>query len=56
LYGWGLVNAARAAVPCTGDLDTDRDVDGTDMWEFIAGGSFGNITAFAASFGRTACW
>jgi subtilisin family serine protease len=56
LYGWGLVNAARAAVLCTGDLDTDRDVDGTDLWELIAGGSYGNIGAFSVSFGRTGCW
>jgi subtilisin len=36
LYGWGLVNAARAAVPCGGDFDPDGDVDGSDLAAWIA--------------------
>ena len=55
LYGWGLVNAARAAVPCTGDSELDGDVDGSDLAEMIANPSRAAVAKFAASFGRTGC-
>ena len=41
--------------PCYGQYDPDTDVDGSDLWKFIASGSFGSIGDFAASFGRTNC-
>jgi hypothetical protein len=55
LYGWGLVNAARAAVPCTGDSEPDGDVDGRDLAELIADSSGASLEKFAASLGRTGC-
>jgi subtilisin family serine protease len=55
LYGWGLVNAARAAVPCTGDSEPDGDVDGSDLAELIADSSGASLGKFAASLGRTGC-
>jgi subtilisin len=55
LYGWGLVNAARAAVPCAGDSEPDSDVDGTDLAVLIAYPADVAADKFAASFGRTAC-
>jgi subtilisin len=55
IYGWGLVNAARAAVPCTGDFDPDADVDGSDLAALIANPALANLTTFAQNFGRNAC-
>jgi subtilisin len=58
LYGWGLVNAARAAVPCIGDSETDGDVDGSDLAAWIAAGPpvVGiDTTVFARNFGRNTC-
>jgi subtilisin len=60
LYGWGLVNAARAAVPCEGDLEPDGDVDGRDLADLVGAlvaGSKGIdvLAAFATDFGRTEC-
>ena len=40
---------------CFGQLDADTDVDGSDLWDYIADGSFADIGSFAASFGRTNC-
>ncbi len=40
---------------CVGDSEPEGDVDGTDLWEFIAGGCFEDIADFAASFGHTDC-
>jgi subtilisin len=60
LYGWGLVNAARAAVPCEGDFDEDGDMDGRDLADLLAALAAGvkgidAVGPFAASFGRTGC-
>lgn len=55
LFGWGLVNAARAAVPCSGDLDGDGDVDGSDLAALIGNPGQIGIPAFAASFGTGTC-
>ena len=55
LYGWGLVNAARAAVPCKGDFESDGDVDGGDLAALIANLSLADLAAFAGSFGQNAC-
>jgi subtilisin family serine protease len=57
LYGWGMVNAARAAVPCEGDTEPDRDVDGSDLAAWIATGppAGTNVPTLAANFGRTSC-
>jgi YD repeat-containing protein len=43
------------APPCWGSQGGDGDVDGSDLWSYIAGGSFADITVFANSFGRTNC-
>ena len=42
--------------PCEGDLDEDKDVDGSDLTVFAAGGG-GDITLeeLATDFGRTDC-
>jgi hypothetical protein len=40
---------------CWGGQGGDGDVDGSDLWNYIAGGSFADLSAFAASFGRTNC-
>jgi subtilisin family serine protease len=42
LYGWGLVNAARAAVACKGDGERDGDVDGSDLAMFLGHYAAGN--------------
>lgn len=55
LYGWGLVNAARAAVACKGDFEPDGDVDGMDLAMLIANLSLADFPAFAWSFGQNAC-
>jgi subtilisin len=55
LYGWGLVNAARAAVPCQGDFEPDGDVDGSDLAALIANPALLDIPTFAQSFGRNTC-
>jgi subtilisin len=60
LYGWGLVNAARAAVPCEGDFDGDGDMDGRDLADLIAALAAGvkgidAVGAFATDFGRAGC-
>jgi subtilisin family serine protease len=55
LYGWGLVNAARAAVPCTGDFEHDGDVDGSDLAALIASSNLLSTTTFAINFGRNVC-
>ena len=41
---------------CVGNLEGQNgDVDGMDLAAYIAGGSFGDLPSFAASFGRTDC-
>jgi subtilisin len=55
LYGWGLVNAARAAVPCTGDFEHDGDVDGSNLATLITTPGQLDIKTFAQNFGRNAC-
>lgn len=55
LFGWGLVNAARAAVPCTGDSEPDGDVDGSDLAALIVGLLAAPLAKFAAGLGRTGC-
>jgi subtilisin len=55
LYGWGLVNAARAAVPCIGDFEPDGDVDGKDLAALIGNPSLLGLPTFAINFGRNAC-
>lgn len=46
---------AIPVAPCTGDSDNDHDVDGIDLANYVAGGSFADFANFAASFGRTSC-
>lgn len=55
LYGWGLVNAARAAVPCSGDIEPDGDVDGSDLAAFILNPASAAWAKFSANLGRTEC-
>ena len=55
LYGWGLVNAARAAVPCTSDFEPDGDVDGSDLAAWIANPPSIDLAAFAGNLGRDRC-
>ena len=40
---------------CEGDFDSDRDVDGSDLAIFAAGGTGITLEDFAADFGRTNC-
>ena len=53
LYGWGLVNAARAALSCKGDFEPDGDVDGSDLAEYIRSAGGASFADFAASFGKS---
>jgi YD repeat-containing protein len=46
---------AITAPPCWGGQGGDGDMDGSDLWSYIAGGLFADITVFANSFGRTNC-
>jgi subtilisin len=55
LYGWGLVDAARAAVPCTADFEPDGDVDGSDLAALIVDLGAAPLAKFAAGLGRTGC-
>ncbi|MEE4111942.1 MAG: hypothetical protein V2I40_03945 [Desulfobacteraceae bacterium] len=41
---------------CTYDHDTDRDVDGVDLAEFIDPFDFAKLPSFALEFGRTDCF
>jgi YD repeat-containing protein len=41
--------------PCWGGHGGDGDIDGSDLWSYIYGGSFADLNAFATSFGRTNC-
>jgi subtilisin family serine protease len=56
LYGWGLVNAARAAVPCIGDFEPDGDVDGSDLAGLVMGPASLDLGLFAGQFGRNGCF
>ena len=57
LYGWGLVNAARAAVPCASDSEPDGDVGGSDLAGLVMGpASIEDLGLFAGQFGRNACF
>jgi YD repeat-containing protein len=49
------IQKAVTAPPCYGSMGGDGDVDGSDLWNYIAGGSFADLGSFAASFGRTNC-
>ena len=54
----GSGNRTQRAVttpPCYEGMGSDGDVDGSDLWSYIAGGSFADLSDFAASFGRTNC-
>ena len=55
LYGWGLVNAARASVPCSGDSEPDGDVDGIDLAQLIVNPAGSSLIKVAASLGRNEC-
>jgi subtilisin len=55
LYGWGLVNAARAAVPCTGNSEPDSDIDGSDLAAWIANPAGVQLIKVAENFGRDEC-
>ena len=48
-YGWGLVNVARAALACKGDVEPDGDVDGSDLAKFLghfaSGSTAGDLNA-----------
>jgi subtilisin len=55
LYGWGIVNAARAAVPCIGDLERDGDVDGSDLAALIDDTASASLAKFVMNLGRTGC-
>jgi YD repeat-containing protein len=46
---------AITASPCYMSMGGDGDVDGSDLSNFILGGSFADLGSFAASFGRTNC-
>ena len=55
VYHFSIYRLGYDIPPCFGRFDADTDVDGSDLWHFIAGGSFADIAQFAASFGRTNC-
>lgn len=46
-----LINAARGEIPCRHDRDTDKDVDGKDLYEFIQGNDFIELDRFSEAFG-----
>jgi hypothetical protein len=40
---------------CEFDLDSDGDIDGSDLSDYIETGSFGDLATFATKYGRTNC-
>ena len=46
---------ASIMLRCEGDFDNDKDVDGSDLATYAAGGTGITLEAFAADFGRTDC-
>ena len=46
---------ASIMLRCKGDFDNDKDVDGSDLATYAAGGTGITLEAFAADFGRTDC-
>lgn len=50
-----LSNRLVTLPPCEGDFDNDRDVDGSDLAIFAAGGTGITLEDFVADFGKTNC-
>ena len=55
VFHFSLYRLGHDIQVCFGDSEHDGDVDGLDLWEYLADGNFDDIVEVAKSYGRTNC-